>query len=55
MDRRKFFNGAVATAGAGLAGCATPAAPTGPRTPFEVPAVHLPIVGSAQVFPVRRI
>ena len=55
MDRRKFFNGAVATAGAGLAGCATTAAPGGTRTPFEVPAVHLPIVGSTQVFPVRRI
>ena len=56
MDRRHFFQGtAMATAGA-VAGCALPVtAQSQARTPFKVPAVHVPIVGSDEVFPVRRI
>ena len=56
MDRRYFFQGtALATAGA-VAGCALPVtAQSQAKTPFKVPAVHVPIVGSDEVFPVRRI
>ena len=45
----------MATAGA-VAGCALPVtAQPQARTPFKVPAVHVPIEGSDEVFPVRRI
>ena len=56
MDRRHFFqNSALVTSGI-LAGCATPSLATGqPKTPFSVPATYLPIVGSDEMFPVRRI
>jgi len=59
MDRRSLLSrGALAGAGA-LVGCASggaskvSAAPT--ATVFAVPQPTLPIVGSAEVFPVRRI
>ncbi len=56
MDRRDFFQGAAASAVAtGLAGCATPAGTASARTPFAVPATYIPIVGSDEMFPVRRI
>lgn len=55
-DRRRWLaTGATAASGA-LLGCAVPA--TGgntPATPFDVPRITIPIAGSAQVFPVRRI
>jgi 2-keto-4-pentenoate hydratase/2-oxohepta-3-ene-1,7-dioic acid hydratase in catechol pathway len=56
MDRRHFFqNSALVTTGA-LVGCATPGiAQHQPKTPFSVPAVYIPIVGSDEMFPVRRI
>jgi fumarylpyruvate hydrolase len=56
LDRRNFFqNTALVTTGA-LAGCALPGtAAQGPSTPFDVPRITLPIVGSDQVFPIRRI
>ena len=56
MDRRHFFqNSALVTTGA-LAGCALPGvAQQKPATPFEVSATYIPIVGSAEMFPVRRI
>jgi 2-keto-4-pentenoate hydratase/2-oxohepta-3-ene-1,7-dioic acid hydratase in catechol pathway len=56
MDRRHFFqNSALITTGA-LVGCATPGFASGqPKTPFNVPATYLPIVGSDEMFPVRRI
>jgi len=56
MDRRSLFE-TSATLGLGaLAGCALPGvAQDTARTPFSVPATHLPIVGSTLVFPVRRI
>jgi len=58
MDRRSLLSrGALAGAGA-LAGCAAgvPKASAGSSaTVFSVPQPTLPIVGSADVFPVRRI
>ena len=57
MDRRKFFHGSAAAAVTGaMAGCAAPGATPGPaRTPFTVPGTFIPVVGSDEVFPVRRI
>ena len=62
MDRRSLFE-TTATLGLGslgsvgmLAGCASPgAAQPGAKTPFNVPATTIPIMGSELVFPVRRI
>ena len=56
MQRRRLLE-STATAGLGaLAGCALPGtAQTGPKTPFSVPGTFVPIVGSDQQFPVRRI
>ncbi|HEY2561181.1 MAG TPA: fumarylacetoacetate hydrolase family protein [Caldimonas sp.] len=57
MDRRKVLSSASAAAVATLAGCATgTAGPTsGTRTVFAVPQPMLPIVGTNEMFPVRRI
>jgi 2-keto-4-pentenoate hydratase/2-oxohepta-3-ene-1,7-dioic acid hydratase in catechol pathway len=55
MDRRDFFQGSAVAAAAGLAGCAITATGPHPRTPFAVPAVYIPVAGSDEVFPVRRI
>jgi 2-keto-4-pentenoate hydratase/2-oxohepta-3-ene-1,7-dioic acid hydratase in catechol pathway len=57
MDRRSILRTSTAALGGALAaGCASVAADGGsPRSPFKVAAVTLPIVGSAEVFPVRRI
>ncbi len=56
MQRRHFFqNSALVTTGA-LVGCATPGiAETQVKTPFPVAATFIPIVGSTELFPVRRI
>lgn len=56
MDRRHFFqSSALVTTGA-VVGCATPGiAQQGVKTPFQVAAVTIPIVGSDAQFPVRRI
>ena len=56
MDRRDFFqSSALVTTGA-LIGCATPGvAQQQVKTPFFVPDTYIPIVGSDDVFPVRRI
>ena len=56
MDRRSLFE-TTATLGLGaLAGCALPGvAQTSAKTLFTVPATLIPIVGSEQSFPVRRI
>jgi 2-keto-4-pentenoate hydratase/2-oxohepta-3-ene-1,7-dioic acid hydratase in catechol pathway len=55
MHRREF-GAAAATAAAALAGCATSGGQaSGGRAAFAVPAVSIPIVGSEEVFPVRRI
>jgi 2-keto-4-pentenoate hydratase/2-oxohepta-3-ene-1,7-dioic acid hydratase in catechol pathway len=56
MDRRSILKtSSAALGGAIAAGCASVAADTGARSPFKVAAVTLPIVGTAEVFPVRRI
>ena len=56
MDRRRFFqDGALASAGAVAMAAVPAAAQATPRTPFQVPAVSVPIDGSDEVFPVRRI
>ena len=56
MQRRHFFqNTAMFTTGA-IAGCALPGyADHQFKSPFKVPATHIPIVGSEEMFPVRRI
>jgi 2-keto-4-pentenoate hydratase/2-oxohepta-3-ene-1,7-dioic acid hydratase in catechol pathway len=56
MDRRNFFQGTAAAAvSTGLAACATTGGNTAARTPFAVPATYIPVVGSDEMFPVRRI
>ena len=55
MERRNFFQGSAAVAVAGFAGCALPGGAAPARTPFAVPATYIPVVGSDEMFPVRRI
>jgi 2-keto-4-pentenoate hydratase/2-oxohepta-3-ene-1,7-dioic acid hydratase in catechol pathway len=57
MDRRNFFQGTAAAAMTGtLAGCAAPMGTQGSgRTPFAVAGTFIPVVGSDEMFPVRRI
>jgi fumarylpyruvate hydrolase len=56
MDRRSILKTTSAALGGALAaGCASVAADNATRSPFKVAAVTLPIVGSTEVFPVRRI
>ena len=54
MQRRGFFQGSAVVAAAAVSGCAAPAMQQ-QRTPFAVPATYIPVAGSDQVFPVRRI
>ncbi len=56
MDRRNFFqSSSLVTVGA-VAGCAMPGvAQHHARTPFAVPSIFIPIVGTDELFPVRRI
>ena len=55
MDRRRFIHSSTA-AGVGALGLATASeAQSAPKTPFKVAPNYLPIVGSDEVFPVRRI
>ena len=56
MDRRSILKTSTAALGGALAaGCASVAADGAPRSPFKVASITLPIVGSSDVFPVRRI
>jgi 2-keto-4-pentenoate hydratase/2-oxohepta-3-ene-1,7-dioic acid hydratase in catechol pathway len=56
MDRRSILKSSgAALGGAVAAGCASVTANSTARTPFSVAQVTLPIVGSTEVFPVRRI
>ncbi|MFZ4650207.1 MAG: fumarylacetoacetate hydrolase family protein [Rubrivivax sp.] len=56
MDRRSLFQTAATLSVGAVAGCALPGqASHGPKTPFAVPGTYVPIVGSDQMFPVRRI
>lgn len=61
MDRRTFFGGAAVAAGTALGGCASgttgasAASGSSGRMAFAVPDVTIPVVGTDEVFPVRRI
>src|SRR5204863_6748725 len=59
MDRRKVLSTSGAAAVAALAGCATggsaSSSGSGSRTVFSVAQPMLPIVGTSEMFPVRRI
>ncbi len=56
MDRRHFFQSTSLVTTGALVGCALPGvAQPQAKTPFAVPAITIPIVGSDEVFPVRRI
>jgi fumarylpyruvate hydrolase len=58
MQRRKFFRGAAAAAAtAAVAGCATSTTNGSgmARTPFAVRGTYIPVVGSDELYPVRRI
>ncbi|HEX4233452.1 MAG TPA: fumarylacetoacetate hydrolase family protein [Caldimonas sp.] len=58
MDRRKVLSTGSAAAVAALAGCATggtAGSMSGARTAFTVPQPMLPIAGTDEMFPVRRI
>jgi 2-keto-4-pentenoate hydratase/2-oxohepta-3-ene-1,7-dioic acid hydratase in catechol pathway len=59
MERRKVLVGGAATGLGALAGCATGGTPgsggAAAKTVFGVPQPMLPIVGSSEMFPVRRI
>jgi 2-keto-4-pentenoate hydratase/2-oxohepta-3-ene-1,7-dioic acid hydratase in catechol pathway len=57
MDRRNFFQGTAAAAVTGaVAGCAAPMGTQGSaRTPFAVPVTYIPVAGSDEMYPVRRI
>jgi fumarylpyruvate hydrolase len=57
MDRRKVLSTGSAAAVAALAGCATgaPAPSSGSRMVFSVAQPMLPIAGTSEMFPVRRI
>ena len=55
-SRRGLLAGSAAMATGAIAGCALPAgAARAQATPFDVAASTIPIVGSEQVYPVRRI
>jgi 2-keto-4-pentenoate hydratase/2-oxohepta-3-ene-1,7-dioic acid hydratase in catechol pathway len=56
MDRRSILKSSGAAVGGVIAaGCASVAADNKARSPFTVASVTLPIVGTSEVFPVRRI
>jgi 2-keto-4-pentenoate hydratase/2-oxohepta-3-ene-1,7-dioic acid hydratase in catechol pathway len=56
MDRRHFFQSSALVSTGALVGCVTPGmAQQQVKTPFVVPSTYVPIVGSDELFPVRRI
>ena len=55
MERRRVLGAGAATGLAALAGCATAAKNADARTVFAVAQPMLPIAGSNDMFPVRRI
>ena len=56
LARRKFFQSSALIGTGALLGCATPGvAQPQAKTPFAVAATYIPIVGSDELFPVRRI
>jgi 2-keto-4-pentenoate hydratase/2-oxohepta-3-ene-1,7-dioic acid hydratase in catechol pathway len=56
MDRRHFFQSSALVSTGALVGCVTPGvAQQQVKTPFVVPQIYVPIVGTNEQFPVRRI
>jgi fumarylpyruvate hydrolase len=55
MERRRVLSAGAATGLVALAGCASGAPASGPRPIFSVAQPMLPITGSNELFPVRRI
>ena len=56
LARRKFFQNSALLGSGALLGCATPGvAQQQAKTPFAVAATYIPIIGSDELFPVRRI
>ena len=58
MHRRSMINTTATMAVGAVAGCALPGTAQHSaqvKTPFTVPATHVPIVGSEMLFPVRRV
>ncbi|MEI8265058.1 MAG: fumarylacetoacetate hydrolase family protein [Betaproteobacteria bacterium] len=57
MDRRSMLSTAATMGVGAVAGCAVPgqASHPGPKTPFAVPGTFVPIAGTDQMFPERRI
>jgi hypothetical protein len=56
MDRRHFFQSSALVSTGTLLGCATPGiGQQKPKTPFDLPQIYIPVVGSDEMFPVRRI
>lgn len=55
-SKRGFLQSGALMATGAMVGCATPGtAANAPATPFAVPATYIPIAGSTEQFPVRRI
>jgi 2-keto-4-pentenoate hydratase/2-oxohepta-3-ene-1,7-dioic acid hydratase in catechol pathway len=55
MDRRNLISTTAVMGLGAVAGCATESRASGAKTAFDVPQPTLPVVGSAELFPVRRI
>jgi fumarylpyruvate hydrolase len=56
FSRRSLLKTAGAAGAGALVGCATPSsADQSLKTPFSIPVTTIPIVGTSEVFPVRRI
>lgn len=56
MDRRDFFHSSALVTTGAIVGCATPGvAQQQVKSPFPVLATYIPIAGSDEMFPVRRI
>jgi fumarylpyruvate hydrolase len=55
MDRRSLLSSSALVGVGALGACAAPGMAGGAKTVFEVPQPVLPIVGTSDVFPVRRI
>jgi fumarylpyruvate hydrolase len=56
MSKRGILQTGALMATGAIVGCATPGtAANAPATPFTVAETYIPIAGSAEMFPVRRI
>ena len=55
MDRRSLLSSAAVVGVGALSACATPGTASGAKTVFAVAQPMLPIAGTSEMFPVRRI